>query len=217
MEKNYTFPFSTCETPCEDSIAAQPYSTIINAISTFILVCFLLKVKTYKVKLIILGLVAFEAVHTLSHYMHLKGDIQQNIIHFIVYFIIITTIIAFNSYNKIPNYLLLFILIIGICDLYIYFKIKGVYMIISGSLLFLVTFIILFQRLELPQNIINLVIYLSITIIVVMGLIINEAINCKKMMKKYEFPYHIFIEILGIVLFTLLAYIYYKIEEYYLS
>ena len=120
MEKNYTFPFSTCETPCEDSIAAQPYSTIINAISTFILVCFLLKVKTYKVKLVILGLVAFEAVHTLSHFMHLKGNIQQNALHFIVYFIIIKTIIAFNSYNKIANYLLLFILIIVIFVCFFY-------------------------------------------------------------------------------------------------
>lgn len=51
-------------------------------------------------------------------------------------------------------------------------------------------------------------IYISMIIL----LIINEKNNCKKLMKKYnKFPFHILIEIVGIILFSTISYNFYNL------
>ena len=209
----YTFPFDTCEQVCENCVAQQPYSTAINAISTLVLTFFLFKAKTFKFKLVIAGLVAFEALHTYSHYIHIPGNTQQNALHIIVYYIIGTSIIALSDNKPLSNLLISAFVTLFLIDLYIYLKVKKVYMIMSGSLLYVIVFILLYNRLELPKKTHALVIKLLALIVVIAGLIVNEAINCRKMMGIYAFPYHILIELLGLVMFSLMASVYCNIEK----
>jgi hypothetical protein len=211
--KEYLFPFSTCEKPCDDCNAKQPYSTIINLLNTLTLFIFLFRVKTLPFQLIIGTLIAFEAYHTYSHITHIPGNIQQNVQHFIVYIIILTTIFALQQNKPLPTHLILLFTVLFLIDLYIYVKIKKVFMILSGSILYITIFAILYYRLHLSKDINNLFRVLILFIIVIIILVINEAMNCKKMMDIYEFPYHIMIEILGLIVFIIMGIIYCKIEN----
>ena len=213
MSLNYTFPFDTCEEPCKDCIAKQPYSTGVNAMSVLILAAFLFTAKTLPFKLVIAGLVAFETMHTYSHFVHVPGNIQQNSIHLIVYYIILTTIFALSQHQPLPTELIIAFIIMFLVDLYIYIKIKKVFMIISGSLLYGIIFTILHYRLHLSKETNNLVIGLLVLILVIIACIINEAVNCHKMLKTYKFPYHVIIETLGMLMFWLMAFVYCTIEN----
>ena len=46
-------------------------------------------------------------------------------------------------------------------------------------------------------------------------LFINEKLNCNYMLEKFNFPYHIFIELIGLVLFIMLADFFIKVEKIY--
>ena len=54
-----------------------------------------------------------------------------------------------------------------------------------------------------------------IALLIILGLVlINEKINCLNMMKYAKLPYHAIIEIIGMILFTLLSYIFLQTEKY---
>jgi hypothetical protein len=64
----------------------------------------------------------------------------------------------------------------------------------------------------LPKNIQNTIhiIFFLVTIIII--LFLNEKYNCEKMMSiQPHFPYHIFIEIIGLVLFYIICSNFYKL------
>jgi hypothetical protein len=56
--------------------------------------------------------------------------------------------------------------------------------------------------------------YLIGLLIIVGIFLINEKNNCENMMKYAKLPYHAIIEILGMLLFTLLAYVFLQSEKY---
>ena len=65
-----------------------------------------------------------------------------------------------------------------------------------------------------PKNIKRAIPYLIGLLIIVGIFLINEKINCENMMKIVKLPYHAIIEILGMILFTLLSYVFVQSEKY---
>ena len=208
------FPFNTCEEPNKKSWIAQPISAFINFITCIILIYFFLKAKTIIIKLLILAFIAFEIFHTYSHITHVDGAIQSNIIHGIWYFLSFMILIAsIKITKKYPNiYTILILLLIIIIDINLFLLSNKFYMIITGLSLPMVIAISYYKL--FPKNIKRAIPYLIGLLIIVGIFLINEKINCENMMKIAKLPYHAIIEILGMILFTLLSYVFVQSEKY---
>jgi len=208
------FPFNTCEEPNKKSYVAQPISAFINMITCLILIYFFLQAKTSIIRLLILSFILFEIFHTFSHITHIDGTIQSNIIHGIWYFLSFMVLIASIKITKqYPNiYTILILLTIIIIDINLFFQANKLYMVFT-ALTLPVVIVISYYNLY-PICIKKAIPYL-IALLIILGLVlINEKINCLNMMKYAKLPYHAIIEIIGMILFTLLSYIFLQTEKY---
>jgi hypothetical protein len=208
------FPFNTCEEPNKKSYIAQPISAFINMITCLILIYFFLQAKTSIIRLLILSFILFEIFHTFSHITHIDGTIQSNIIHGIWYFLSFMVLIASIKITKqYPNiYTILILLTIIIIDINLFFQANKLYMVFT-ALTLPVVIVISYYNLY-PICIKKAIPYL-IALLIILGLVlINEKINCLNMMKYAKLPYHAIIEIIGMILFTLLSYIFLQTEKY---
>ena len=207
----YTFPFNTCEKPNKNGIA-QPYSALFNLINCLIILYFLLKTTHNYTFALIFSLLCFELFHVFSHVIHISGSIQTNITHFITYFINLAFIYVFYSYtNKFPSYQFILYLIALVCfDIYSLFYLSVVFYVISQSIIMIS---ILFYYAPLLPKFIKQCVYQIIFFVgVIIALFLNEKYNCEKMLKFYpDFPYHIFIEVVGIILFYIICSNFYKL------
>jgi hypothetical protein len=85
-----------------------------------------------------------------------------------------------------------------------------VFYIFSQALLFLS--VLFYYYPLLPKNIKNKIHIIFIFVTVIIILFLNEKFNCEKMMSIYpHFPYHILIEIIGILLFYIICSSFYKL------
>jgi hypothetical protein len=85
-----------------------------------------------------------------------------------------------------------------------------VYYIFSQALLFLSVLFYYYPLLN--KNIKNTIHIIFFLAIMIMFLLLNEKYNCKKMLDTYpHFPYHIIIEIIGIILFYIICSSFYKL------
>ena len=201
----YTFPFSTCEKPNKNGIA-QPYSSLFNLINCFIILYYLLQTKQNYTFILLFFILCFELFHVFSHSVHISGSIQINVTHMLSYCINIGLLFFFYNYTKkIPNiqFIILYICLIFF-DIYVFCNMNVIYYIFSQALLFLSVLFYYYPTLDDNiKNIINIIYFIVILIII---LFLNEKYNCEKMMSIYpHFPYHIFIEIVGIVLFYVIC------------
>ena len=208
------FPFNTCEEPNKKSYIAQPISAFINMITCLILIYFFLQAKTSIIRLLILSFILFEIFHTFSHITHIDGTIQSNIIHGIWYFLSFMVLIASIKITKqYPNiYTILILLTIIIIDINLFFQANKLYMIFTGLTL---PVVIIISYYNLYPICIKKAIPYLIALLIILGIVlINEKINCLNMMKYAKLPYHAIIEIIGMILFTLLSYIFLQTEKY---
>jgi hypothetical protein len=208
------FPFNTCEEPNKKSWVAQPISAFINMITCLILIYFFLQAKTSIIRLLILSFILFEIFHTFSHITHIDGTIQSNIIHGIWYFLSFMVLIASIKITKqYPNiYTILILLTIIIIDINLFFQANKLYMVFTALTL---TVVIVISYYNLYPICIKKAIPYLIALLIILGLVlINEKINCLNMMKYAKLPYHAIIEIIGMILFTLLSYIFLQTEKY---
>jgi hypothetical protein len=212
---NIFFPFYTCEEPYNNNnYIAQPVSAIINIITCIILAFFLIKAKTKTIKLLLLSFIIFQGYHAYSHIKHIDGSIQSNVIHTIWYFLTFMILLtSIKITNKRPSiYMIIILIIVIIIDLYILIKSNiKLYMIFSAFMLPII--IVLFYYKYYPSYIKKTIPYLIILLFVVIILILNEKFNCELMMSYANLPYHGIIEILGLILFTILGYIFFKSEK----
>ena len=112
-----------------------------------------------------------------------------------------------------PNiYTIIILLLIIIIDINLFLLSNKFYMIITGLSLPMVIAISYYKL--FPKNIKIAIPYLIGLLIIVGIFLINEKINCENMMKYAKLPYHAIIEILGMILFTLLAYIFLQSDKY---
>ena len=196
---SYTFPFDTCETPRQDSIVAQPYSVLVNLVSCAILSCFLILARRPSTKITLLAILLFESWHTWSHSNHLQGMIQLNVVHGLAYLINFSFLWLMYDLSKkrpLSPIAITSILFIILLDIYSFCCLPFLYY-LSTQVLFLFLILMLYRHL-IPT------VYLSclvILIVFLIGLIVNESAHCKRMMAYWSFPYHIFIEITGTLIF----------------
>jgi len=207
----YTFPFNTCEKPNKNGIA-QPYSALFNLINCAIILYFLLKTKHNYTFILLFSILCFELFHVFSHSIHILGSIQINITHMLSYCINIAFLFFFYNYaKKLPSicFIILYLFLIFF-DIYAFCNMNVVYYIFSQALLFLSVLFYYYPLLTKNiKNKINIIFFLVLLIII---LFLNEKYNCKKMLETYpNFPYHIFIEIIGILLFYIICSSFYKL------
>ena len=208
------FPFNTCEEPNKNKWIAQPVSAFINLLTSLILIYFFFKAKTIIIRLLILAFILFELFHTYSHITHINGTIQSNVIHSLWYFLTFMLLIAsIKMTKKYPNiYTIVILIILIIIDINLYLLSNKFYMIITGLSLPIIIAISYYNL--FPKNIKKAIPYLIGLLIIVGIVLINEKINCENMMKYAKLPYHAIIEIIGMVLFTLLSYVFIQSEKY---
>lgn len=207
----YTFPFNTCEKVNKNGIA-QPYSLFFNLINCIIILYFLLQTKNNYTFMLLFSILCFEVFHSFSHIVHIKGSIQLNIIHLLTYLINFAFFYLFYSYTKkFPNKFFILYLIVLVClDIYSVFNLTIIYYLSTQSIIF-ISLLLYYYRL-LPKFIQNSIYQLILLVGFVILLVLNETYNCERMLEFYpHFPYHIFIEITGIVLFYVICSNFYKL------
>jgi len=207
----YTFPFNTCEKPNKEGIA-QPYSSLANLINCAIIFYFLLQTKHTYTFLLLFVILCFEAFHVFSHSIHILGSIQINITHALSYCINFAFLFFFYNYvQKLPSIpFILFYVFLIFCDIYAFCNMNVVYYIFSQALLFLSVLFYYYPLLNRTmKEKINIIFVIIISIII---LFLNEKYNCEKMLDLCpHFPWHILIEILGIILFYIICSNFYKL------
>ena len=207
------FPFNTCEVRGE--IVDQPYSASINILSCIILLYLLLQAKHIEIQFFIISLLLFQAYHAYSHMYWNDNEYSLEhvyIIHSITYIIIIALITAISFISGNLPYIPV-ILVAILLDIYILYNYIGtVYNAISGINIWVIVLITGLWNVKLPIVVKRLLPVLLILFAVIIALFFNEKYNCDAMMNTYVFPYHIAIEIFGLVISSLFAYIFILLE-----
>ena len=173
---------------------------------------FLLKTKRDYTFMLLFSILCFELFHTFSHIIHIKGLIQINIIHSLVYFVNLAFFYLFYCYTKkFPRYeFMLFFIVIVCFDLYAIYNLSTIYYIATQSVIFISLPLYYFSL--MPKFIQKIVYKIIFFVGIVILFILNETYHCKKMLGLYMyFPYHIFIEITGIILFYIICSNFYKL------
>jgi hypothetical protein len=199
---DFTFPYSTCEKPKKNMIIQQPYSSIVNIITVIMLIYFMYISKSWYLKILFLTYIIFELWHTMSHMMFIGGHIHQTVSHILAYVIAFTTlyVFLFLTNSKLSKIYVIILSAIVCIDIYIAYFIGGIYMVISGFTLFMIILCAFYAKFK------SFIIYLLILLLGLIILELNEYFNCKSMLEMYpNFPFHVFIEIYGLVLFYILA------------
>jgi len=213
QQKPKPFPFNTCEVRGE--IADQPYSASINILSCLILLYLLSQAKHIEIQFFILSLFIFQAYHAYSHLFWSKNENSLEhvyIIHAISYIIIVALIIAIAFISGKPPYIpIIFIAIL--LDFYIFLNYIGtVYNAISGINICIIVLITGMWNVKLPIIVKRLLPILIMLFAIMIALFFNEKYNCEAMMNIYVFPYHIAVEIMGLIISSLFAYIFLLLE-----
>jgi len=212
MNKNeFTFPFDTCESP-KSKFFAQPYSVFVNACSTLVVFYFLCKTRTTHAFLLLLSLLLFNISHTFSHFMHIQSRIQVTIVHVLAFLLNITFFYALYKHtNKAPT-LPFLLLLLGILsfDIYAFLNLPLLFYLFTFILFFVSVFLYYYSSLSatIKKSLLLLVVFIGIDYL---GFV-NEAMNCKKMLKYYpHFLFHAIIEVFILVAVYLFCETFYKI------
>ncbi len=202
---NFTFPFDSCEIPSKTGIS-QPYSVLANLLSCFSIFYYITKSKSKQSFYLLLSFFLFELFHTFSHSIHIPGKFQLIIIHLLAYLI---NTFLFNFFykrnNTYPNKYFILILAFLFC-----FDIIGLifnkFFIFFSTQVAVFLLILFYYKNDFEQISSNKLKYIIIISLLITLLVLNEILNCQKMLKKYpNFPFHIIIEILGILLIYIIC------------
>ena len=207
----YTFPFNTCEKVNKRGIA-QPYSVLINVLNCLIILYFLIQTKHYYTFILLLSIFLFEAFHVFSHMKHIPGTIQVNITHSLSYAINFSLLYAFYQYTHIfPNNLFLLFYFLLIClDIYLLYHWSIIFYLFSQAALFLS--VLFYYYSYLPKSFQKNIFFIFPLVILIILLFINEKTNCQRMLYQFPyFPFHILIEMVGLILFTILCNQFYQL------
>jgi hypothetical protein len=209
--KKYTFPFDTCETPNKTGIA-QPWSASVVFISCCIIFYFLLQCKTTHAFILLSTFLLFQLSHCFSHSIFLSGYTQLRLVHSLVYVMNAAFLYAFYKYTGVfpSSQFIIVLLALIIMDIYGFMYLPFIYYLITQSAIFIS--ILYYYYSYLNQDAKTNIIYIFALVLVIMGLVINEKTNGKRLMNEYPgFPFHILIEIVGAVLFYIIAKTFYII------
>lgn len=204
-KEHIEFPFYTCEKINKHGVA-QPFSTVVNITTSCILLYYAITAKTMHAKMAILGIFMVEVFHTFSHTIHIPGTFQRNGIHFLTYISDLLLLWALSKNTGIvPEtwFIILFVCLIGI-DMYAVTHFSLVVYLMTNGILF-ATILFYYYR-SLAKSIQKMILPILAIAALGIALFYNETINCKAMMDMIPgFPFHIIIEFVNMVLFTLLG------------
>jgi len=213
-DKPKPFPFNTCEV--RGDIVDQPYSASINILSCIILLYLLSQAKHIEIQFFILSLFIFQAYHAYSHLFWNENEYSLQhvyIIHATSYIIIIALITAISFISGELPYIPIILAAI-LLDIFILYNYIGtVYNAISGINIWVIILITGLWNVKLPEVVKQLLPILLMLFAVIIVLFFNEKYNCDAMMNAYQFPYHIAIEICGLIISSLFAYIFLLLEK----
>jgi len=211
---SFNFPFTTCEKEKEGYIK-QPVSFTVNILSCMILLYFLNIAKSTSVRMMIIVFLIFQSWHAFSHMFHIHNNMQALTIHIISYAVSFATLNALLYLSKSQiSYVYIGILFILIAiDLYVWRYIGGVWSVYTN--LIILAFIVFGNYTKLPAFFKNAIPSLVFGLLILFALEYNEVVHCKHMLEYYEFPYHVFIEIVGLFLFSYLVYLFTHWEYLY--
>lgn len=204
-DHEYTFPFDTCETPREHGVA-QPYSALFNLVNCAIILYFLCKTTQLPTFVLLLSIGCFELFHLFSHIVHITGPIQINITHSLTYWMNLSFFYVFYSYTRqLPDMTFLLYLLAIVCfDIYAFLRLSIVYYLSSQSILFVSMLMYYFPL--LPNHVQTSIYYITLLVGLIIVLFLNEKYNCRRMLEWFpQFPWHVLIETVGIVLFYVIC------------
>jgi hypothetical protein len=207
----YIFPFHTCEKPNKIGIA-QPYSVFFNLISCFIIFYFLFKTKNNYSFFLLFSILLFELFHSFSHSIHLNGTIQITITHLLAYLVNLSYFIFLYNYTHVFPYslFLFYLLLVILFDIYAFHNLNFIFYIATQFLLFISLFVYYYSY--FTPSIKNKIPYLFLLTFLILLLFINEQQHCEKMLDFFpHFPFHIFIEIVAIIIVYIICSIFYKL------
>ena len=158
----------------------------------------------------------FQAYHAYSHMFWNENEYSLQhvyIIHATSYIIIIALITAISFISgEIPYIPIIFAAIL--LDIFILYNYIGtVYNAISGINMWVIILITGLWNVKLPEIVKQLLPILLMLFGVIIVLFFNEKYNCDSMMNAYQFPYHTAIEICGLIISSLFAYIFLLLEK----
>ena len=209
---NYRFPFDTCECVSKNPYAAQPFSALINAISTLLLssLCTLFS-PCIEVTAVLSTYAMFEAWHTWSHMQHVPGKLQKRVVHVLGLTMAFVTLWMIQSLSCNAAFTPLFLSV-----LIVLISLDVVTIITQNDFAGIATGLSIFAwvvagRWEiLPVFVRDALVWLLPGVGALLLLFINEAINCEKLLKWRRLPYHAIIEIWGFALFAYVSVIWIK-------
>ena len=207
----YTFPFDTCEKINKTGIA-QPYSVLFNFMNCIIIFFYFLKKKNKYIFILFFAILCFEVFHLFSHIIHIEGSIQINITHLLTYFMNLAFLNVFYCYTHLlPNFWFsVYLMILVFIDIYSIFNLTIIYYLLSQSIIFISLLVYYFAK--LPKFIQTSIYKIIFFVCIIIFLFLNEKYNCEKMLNFYPyFPYHVFIKIIGILLFYVICSNFYKL------
>lgn len=211
MTTKYNFPFSTCEKV--RPLIAQPYSAFINLITCLILIYFIAKTKSIYSFAFLFFFLLFQMMHLVSHCLHIAGNIQQISIHYLAILTNICLYILYTVSSKRSSYALtLAFVFINLVDLYMLFEnYPFVYTVFTQLFVFILLLFSFFEIVPLAKK--NNIQLLLLSSFAVGVLLINEKTNGNKMLEWCpDFPFHVFIELVGLVAIYLIATLFYDVE-----
>lgn len=205
--RSYTFPFDTCEPLRRDLPVLQPWSFLINAASTLILlVAALFFARTPAVRAVLLAYAAFEAWHAYSHGVHVQAHdgLQMFVVHMLGYSMTVFTYLAIShlagDYGIDPVYAAAIAAAVA-TDVYLYVCKKGVWTIFGG--LAVMAVVVSANLHKTPPVLRPLLVGVMVGVIALLVLFVNEAYNCGRMTRRLgQLPFHAAIELWGLLLFS---------------
>lgn len=207
----FRFPHNTCEKSHPHWPVAQPYAFAINMLSAVVLAYFsLVHARTLPVRTTLAVFAVFEGWHAASHAVH-SIPYSFVIVHVLGYVLsaaMFWTLQLLSGYPGLPTEAWLILVALVAADIVAVSKKRHTIFPIATGLTILMGVLLLHQYAgALPPWLTRDILpwLLAGTVLVIL-LLWNEAAHCQRMMESNDrIPYHVIVEILGLVLFVALA------------
>ena len=201
----YTFPGKTCEKVQKEGIA-QPVSFSINMVSVLVLVIGSFVASRMPVRIVLLSYALFELWHAWSHAVHIEGTVQYNVVHVLGIIMAVSTLtaIVLLSGKRLEGWQIGVIAGVMLLDILLFLKLQNTLVSVGTGLGVLVVIMLVCYGM-LPEYFQRGLWFLIVGVVGILGLFMVEARWCEQI---EGVPFHALIEVLGLVLFSYLAYLF---------
>lgn len=171
---------------------------------------------TAKVRVLLWTFALFELYHAISHAAHYLA--HRHVIHAIWYAMVLASWVAIHGLAGLawvpylPGVLIGSAVALDVA-MYAYTHGDGIGTILTGLLV--LSAVVFGHWAYLPALVRHGVLMISLGMVVLFLMIVNEQRNCERMQRRKRFPYHVLIEVVGLVLFVALASVFLRWDRSY--